>query len=72
MNGYTNQTERISFQVEILKCQGEKNNCRGKAAIDSVFDKIFFTLLYLDETLEFANPNNVGLKPTKDFDTFHS
>ena len=70
-NGYSNQTERISFQVEIHKCSGE-NSCRDTADITNLLDNVYFTFYNLEENVEFGNPSNIGKRPIRGSDAFHS
>ena len=48
-NGYTNQTERLSFSIEILKCNEDNyhGTCASDPDIDVVLKNIYFTMYYL-------------------------
>jgi len=58
MNGYTNREERISFQIEMVKCDPKyQTGCEtDEEKFKKVFNRIFFTLLYVEEAIEFGNP----------------
>jgi len=46
-NGYLNNEDRISFSVEIEKCNSLENpNCKKDAAIQKVLDVLYFTVYY--------------------------
>ena len=44
-NGYNNQTERISFAIEVHKCyvNGPEDICKSPTEIEEVMSMIYFT-----------------------------
>ena len=75
-NAYTNKGDRVSFSMEIHKCGAHKGNapdyCQNDEAIRKLFDKLYFTLFYLEEMVEFGVLNNFGKRPTTVQEKFHS
>ena len=49
-NGYTNSTERISFSIEIVKCNRELGEeCHDDQYVEKVLSYMYFTVYYLEE-----------------------
>ena len=72
-NGYSNSTERTSFQVEIVKCNADMNQtCKNDKALEKVLDLVYFTVFTLDEQIDFGDPEKFGKRPVQTFDKFHS
>ena len=47
-NGYTNRTERLSFSIEIHKCNDRYNpECKPNEEIVDLLDKIYFNFYML-------------------------
>lgn len=65
-NGYSNQKDRHSFSLEILKCNGQK--CQADPSISKLLDEIYFNIYILDEEVELGNFD----KPLAVVDSFHS
>ena len=63
--------------MEVIRCNPDNypedpTYCREDLAVDRILNKIFFTVYYIDENVEFGNPLNIGKNPVAATDTFHS
>jgi hypothetical protein len=72
MNSYTNQTKRISFSINIFKCQVKKyinlNECASDDKIDLFLQNVYFTLYTLTNRVHYDDVE----KPWRVSDKFHS
>ena len=49
-NAYTNSNERVSFAVEIIKCDiNEDSTCKTELEIEGLLNELYFTLYYLKD-----------------------
>ena len=74
-NDYTNQRDRESFQIEIVRCDdsnGNINNCHGDTPTTNLLEKVFFTFYNTEQNVEFGDPKNLGISPLRISDAFHS
>ena len=63
-NGYSNQTERISFSIDIIPCEKEEDDsCQDADKIELALSNILFTLYYLEENIDFGTTDNLMRKP---------
>jgi len=63
-NGYFNTTERISFSIEIIKCNKKTDpSCKAEEAIEKLLTQTQFNLFLLEENIDFANKENIGKRP---------
>lgn len=69
-NGYTNETERISFSVEIVKCNDA--DCKSEAQTQKIMNLMYFTVYTLEEAIDFKNPEKLNSRPVRVQTTFHS
>ena len=70
-NSYSDENERVSFQIEIHSC-ADKSYCKSDDDIANLLEKIYFTFYNLEENVEFGNPLNIGKRPIRAIDAFHS
>lgn len=52
-NSYTNKTERISFNIEIIECEGP--GCESPSNISKLLDNLEFTIFTLVDRVEFTD-----------------
>ena len=63
-NGYSNETLRNSFSIEVHKCIPSLNpNCKSDSEINWFLQSIYFTLFTLTERVSYLNkePNQNGI-----------
>ena len=73
-NGYINKHERVSFSVEIVKCNDdihEDVQCKNDAT-PLILEQIYFTLYNLEEMIDFKNPDKLKKRPIRAEVKFHS
>ena len=71
-NGYNNKDERISFSVEIVKCNDTPSvTCRNDAT-EAILEQVYFTLYNLEEIIDFKNPDKLKSRPIRTEVKFHS
>ena len=72
-NSYSNVTERLSFNLEIITCNIDvHNDCATDEDISEFSDKIILTQYFLQETINYRDSNNYGKKPTRVESIFYS
>lgn len=73
MNGYSNGTERIDYQVIITKCNpGLTKNCKSDKEIEVFLTKIFFTLYTIIGRVELGSHESYSRSPIVYKEFFHS
>lgn len=69
-NGYTNMTERQSFNMQVALCnQTNDASCRDPADISFLLDKLFFTIYVVEDNVQFGD---IGKNPFMTVNKFHS
>jgi len=72
-NGYNNKHERISFSVEIVKCNDDSSKVKCKNdATEDILEQIYFTLYNVEEIIDFKNPDKLKSRPIRTEVKFHS
>lgn len=72
-NAYANTTERISFSVEIVKCNPEfSQTCKSDETVQKFLDVVYFTMYNIEEVVDFKNNHKVGSRPVRTTNKFHS
>ena len=72
-NGYSNYDDRVSYSVEIVKCNPEVDkDCKNDALAEKLLSQIFFTLYNIEELVDFKNPEKLKGRPIRTQDSFHS
>lgn len=77
---YSDQESRRSFQIEIVAaCTAtgkngisEDQECPLRSNTAHILKDILFTLYHLNEKIELGNINNIGKKPVRVIDSYHS
>ena len=63
-NLYTSP-ERVSFGVEVIKCDNTTYNCKNDTQIDNLLNSIYFTLYYSEEILDYNELNDLSRSDPK-------
>ena len=72
-NSYSNIIDRDHFHVEVIICNSAtNNNCKLKTDIDSLLQKIFFTMTNAYGKAELKNKTNHAAHPITIIEEFHS
>ena len=73
-NSYSNKEHRVSFSIQVVICDSSEpeDDCANIELIDEFLDDIYFTTYILQENIEFGDISNIGKRPVKANDKFHS
>jgi len=72
-NEYNNIDDRISFSIEIIKCDKSiDESCKDDDEIENALKELYFTGYYIEDDAHLSEGANIGGKPTVTFDKFHS
>ena len=65
-NGYTNQTERASFSIEVHKCNIDHDGplCKSDTEINEILEMLVFTMYNVEEKADLGSRKNIGARPT--------
>lgn len=74
MNDYSNEDNRQSVAVLVIKCNKDKNrNCKDDRQIEELLQKIYFTTYLVHDTIQFSGSDKTKLsKPFRTRENFHS
>ena len=71
-NGYTNTTERVSYQIEISVCNRSKDrSCKSSYMIDKLLSNIYFTMYVATGRVELMKTGVHNSSPIRILDKFH-
>jgi hypothetical protein len=63
-NSFSNKKERVSFSIQAVNCDQEKDSsCETKENISELFNSIYFTAYILEENIEFGDVDSIGKRP---------
>lgn len=72
-NSYSDKELRISFSVQAVNCDQDKDSsCESEENINAFFKSLYFTAYTLVESIEFGDVDSIGERPVKAQDKFHS
>jgi len=71
-NGYSNDEDRVSFSVEIVKCNEEEGEtCKNKELVSKLLNSMYFTMYNIEETIDFKDPDKMMERPVRTLNKFH-
>ena len=56
-NSYSNKTDRISFAVELHKCDSEQVTCKDQGNVTTLLNEIYFALHIISEDSDHSAVN---------------